>query len=63
LKDLKNHININDFGAVQADFDRITEEITRTGSTILQGKDEILPNFILRAYLSIDDCINDVTPE
>ena len=64
LKDLNNHIKINDFGALQTDFDKVTEEITRSSHMIFEGqKDEILPTYLVRTFAKIEDAINEVTNE
>lgn len=64
IKDLKNHLKINDFGTIIEDFDKLTEEITRSGSIIFESKDdEILPLYIVRAFAHIENSINDLTAE
>ena len=64
LKDLKNHTNINDFSSIQVDFDKLTSEIGKESSAIFKTSNkDILPNFILRALISIEDSIVDLTAD
>ena len=66
LKELKNHINIFDFNAIQSDLDKLIDEIAKNSGNVIfaaGNKDEILPNFMLRTFISIENCINDVTAE
>lgn len=64
LKDLNNHLKINDFVSISADFDKLTEEIGRVGNVVLEkGKDDILPTYVLRSFIKIEDAINNVTNE
>ncbi len=63
MADLKNHIKINDFGQIMTDFERLTEEIDKaanggdTAIALLPG--DVLPNYVIRALIKIEDCIND----
>ena len=64
LKDLKNHIKINDFSQIMGDFDRLTDEIKRSAGVIFEDKkDSSLPSFLVRALFSIEECFNEVTAE
>lgn len=64
IKDVNNHIKINDFSSLVTDFERFCEEIERdqaTGQGIIYelGKDGILPIQYLRVLVKIEDAIND----
>ena len=64
IKDLKNHIKINDFGSIMEDFDKFTEEIHRSGNMIFEGGNEdILPLYITRTFAHIENSINNLTSE
>lgn len=63
-KDLKNHLKINDFSSLLTDFDNLTEEIVRSSNMIFEDKkDDILPHYILKNFMEIEDAINEITPE
>lgn len=64
IKDTKNHVKINDFSSLQTDFDKLTEEIVRSAHLVFEeGKDGILPTYIVRTLVHIEDAINNVTSE
>lgn len=49
LKDLNNHLKINDFVSISSDFDKLTEEVGKAKSVVFEeGKEDILPTFIRR---------------
>jgi hypothetical protein len=63
LADLKNHLKINDFGSILTDFERLSEEVDKAlngapGFVDLE-KGDILPTPILRAFIKIEDTINE----
>lgn len=37
IKDLKNHLKINDFSMLMDDFDKLTDEIAKSGSIIFES--------------------------
>ena len=65
LADFKNHLKINDFGSLLTDFERLSEEVDKSlaGNAALidleQG--DILPNVVVRAFVKIEDAINEST--
>jgi hypothetical protein len=63
FSDLKNHLKINDFGMIMTDFERLTEEIQRAldgiGNTVEMEPGDKLPNAVLRAFIKIEDAINE----
>jgi translation initiation factor 3 subunit C len=64
IKDLKNRLKINDYGQIMEDFDKLTEEIERSGSLVFEsGNDDILPLYIKRIFAHIENSINDLTAE
>lgn len=64
IKDIKNHLKINDFGAIMEDFDKMTDEIKRSGDMIFEGGNEdILPVWMLRTFAHIENAINNLTAE
>ena len=65
IKDLTNHVKINDFSSLQTDFDKFSSEIEKSSNMLYEesGKDGLLPNYILRTFLKLDDAINEVTNE
>lgn len=64
IKDIKNHIKINDFSSLLTDFEKLSETIDKSSHFLWENqREEILPLFILRAIAHIDNSINDVTNE
>lgn len=65
--DLKNHLKINDFGAIMSDFERLSEEVQKsvdgisTAVELLPG--DVLPNIIIRAFVKIEDAINETAQQ
>ena len=61
--DLKNHLKINDFGQIMTDFERLTSEIQKSldnvGGVIVFEAGEKLPNSVIRAFVKIEDAINE----
>jgi hypothetical protein len=61
LADLRNHLKINDFGSIMQDFEKLSEEVDKSanhGGVIFEkGKDQVLPNYIVRAFVKIEDAI------
>lgn len=61
---MNNHLKINDFVSISSDVDKLIEEISKAHSVIFsEGKDDILPIYIRRAFAKVEDCINEVTNE
>ena len=64
MKDLKNHLKNRDFGLLISDFEKLSDEIERDtkipGGVIFKTKEEILPNFVIRAFVKIEDEMNEV---
>ena len=63
FSDLKNHLKINDFGMIMSDFERLSEEIQRsvdgiTNTVEIEAGDK-LPNYVIRAFIKIEDAINE----
>lgn len=62
FSDLKNHLKINDFGQILADFEKISEEIDKSvsgmGAITLEAGD-VLPREVVRALVKIEDSINE----
>lgn len=64
IKDLKNHLKINDFSSIHTDFEKITEELKASGDILFgPGSNSTLPIIIVRTFAHIDKAINDVTNE
>ena len=64
IKDLKNHLKINDFTQIITDFEKICDEIKSSGNILFaQEADGVLPVYLLRVFANIDTAINDVTNE
>ena len=65
LADLKNHLKINDFGSLLSDFERLSEEVDKSlagnAALIELEKGDILPNVVVRAFVKIEDAINEST--
>ena len=65
FSDLKNHLKINDFGSILTDFERISEEVEKSvsgaGGVFEIAANEVLPITVIRAYVKIEDCINETT--
>lgn len=63
FSDLKNHLKINDFGQIMTDFERLTTEIQRSldniGGVIVFEAGEKMPNNVIRAFIKIEDAINE----
>jgi hypothetical protein len=63
LADLKNHLKINDFGSLLTDFEKLSEEVDKSlaGNVALIDieKGDILPNVVIRAFVKIEDAINE----
>lgn len=63
LADLKNHLKINDFGALLADFEHLSEEVDKALNgafgLIELDKGDILPKVVVRAFVKIEDAITD----
>jgi translation initiation factor 3 subunit C len=62
---LKNHLKINDFGSLLSDFERLSEEVDKSlagnAALIELEKGDILPNVVVRAFVKIEDAINEST--
>lgn len=65
MADLKNHLKINDFGSLLSDFERLSEEVDKSlngnAALIDLEKGDILPNVVARAFVKIEDAINEST--
>lgn len=59
--EIKNHLKINDFGALMTDFERLSEEIERSvngaGGAIDLLAGDVLPNNVIRQFAKIEDAI------
>ena len=61
-------MKINDFGQIQTDFDRLTEEIDKsvngiTTSVVVMEPNEVIPLVVVRALVKIEDAINETQQE
>jgi translation initiation factor 3 subunit C len=67
IKDINNHIKINDFSSLMTDFERYTEELQKdfdNNAGIIYNKNDkegVLPIQYLRILVKIEDAMNDVT--
>lgn len=67
IKDINNHIKINDFSSLMTDFEKYTEELQRdfdNNAGIIYNKNDkegVLPIQYLRILVKIEDAMNDVT--
>jgi len=64
VKDINNHLKINDFSSLMGDFERFCSEIEKdqiTGQEIIytKGNEGILPIHLLRVLVKIEDAINE----
>lgn len=63
ISGLKNHLKINDFGSIMQDFERLSEEVDKSlnshGGAVTLEAGDTLPLMILRAFIKIEDCINE----
>lgn len=61
--EIKNHIKINDFGSLLTDFERLSEEVDKSvqgaGGVVEIEAGEVLPLSVIRAFVKIEDCINE----
>lgn len=61
---MKNHIKIDDFVSLQTDFESIVSEMEKcVGSVFATDKFQTLPPWVLKQFIALEDCINEVTPE
>ena len=61
---MKNHIKIDDFVSLQTDFEEIVVEMQKcVGSVFATDKFQTLPPWVLKQFVALEDCINEVTPE
>ena len=61
---MKNHIKIQDFNQLQADFDLVQDEITKcVGTTFATDKYQTLPAWVLKGIAALEDTVNEVTAE
>lgn len=68
MKDVANHLKINDFTSLMSDFEKFTEELqrdqdTNQGLIYPKGADGVLPLAYLRVLVKIEDAINDTTQQ
>jgi hypothetical protein len=61
---MKNHIKINDFTKLQADFEEIAVEMSKcVGFCFAEDKLQTLPDWVLKNFIALEDCVLDVTNE
>ena len=60
---MRNHLKINDFTAIQTDFDKFAEEIKQNGDLLFGGDTKSLTANIIRNFAYIENAINDIQPE
>lgn len=58
IDDTKKHANISDFNMLDTDFEKLKLEIVKQKDLF---KNEKLPNRVLKVFMSVEDCINNVT--
>jgi hypothetical protein len=59
---MRNHIKIADFNQLQEDFEEITVELEKCiGTVIATDKVHTLPGWVLKNFVALEDCVNEVT--
>lgn len=59
-----NHTKNNDFVSLQNDFEQIQTEMEKCVAVVFAtDKLQTLPTWVLKHFLILDDCINDVTAD
>ena len=59
---MKNHIKIDDFTQLQTDFDDMQSEIEKcAGQVFATDKLQTLPGWVLKGFVALEDCINDIS--
>lgn len=66
IKDINNHLKINDFSALMHDFEKFCEELEKDqeqnrGNIYKAGSDGVLPIQYLRILVKIEDAINETS--
>jgi len=68
MKEVANHLKINDFTSLMGDFERFTEELQKdhdSGQGLIypKGAEGVLPLAYLRVLVKIEDAINETSQQ